>query len=191
MRVLYNVEIAEIHCLATSNPPAMTDALHVDAPLTDSLQSDILLLTSYLSGRQCSVKAPTHDENLAFSAHISTLVAIGYNQDQPLQNANAVIGNYTVMGPEFLVCVEQDEGPVDRAGKDNGSGPSCGITVKSSTCRARGPAQDNVECERSINKNAGELSQLFCIFPIPENGRKLLDTWGPRTQYQEKVDFSM
>lgn len=85
----------------------MSDPLH--APLTDSLRSDIVLLTSYLSGRQCSVKSHKVDENLAFSVHISTLLAIGYNHGEPTQTGIAVIGNHTIMGTEFLVCVEQDE----------------------------------------------------------------------------------
>lgn len=84
-------------------------------PLTDSLRSDILLLSTYLGYQQQS-SSTSHPDNkeLALFSYISNLLTIG-NLDSPRAlNVNAVTGSMTNKVTEsgatrvldFLICTE-------------------------------------------------------------------------------------
>jgi len=159
------------------------------APFTNSLRSDILLLSTFLSGRQSS-SCDYHvvDENLKLFVDISTLLSIANNFETKASNVNAVMGKTTAEAIDFLICVENaksingncihgatDHGPVDE--------------------RSNGPWSDSVggvdrETQRDESpKPADEVGDLYRITPIKENGRRLLLQWDLQTLTEKNFTF--
>jgi len=98
-----------------SSPSPMADPQQSPAPLTDSLRSDILLISSYLDGKQSNPSEPhSKDDTLSLYLHISTLLAIGNESHRRAENVNAVIGETTAEAVEFLVCAENAKQHTDK-----------------------------------------------------------------------------
>ena len=98
-----------------SSPSPMADPQQSPAPLTDSLRSDILLISSYLDGKQSNPSEPhSKDDTLSLYLHISTLLAIGNASNCRAENVNAVIGETTPEAVEFLVCAENAKQHTDK-----------------------------------------------------------------------------
>lgn len=157
----------------------MTDVSESHIPLTDSLRSDVLLLSTYLSGQQTSSFKPhsVHD-NLNLFVDISTLLAIGNNLNHPAQSA--VMGKATPNAIEFLVCaVDAKAGATKNASGVDGIG-GLGSGPAGSTCSAR-------ENDERSGRSAEDVGDLIYITPSMENGRKLLDIWDLETPIKEGV----
>ncbi|KAE9391313.1 hypothetical protein BT96DRAFT_945440 [Gymnopus androsaceus JB14] len=77
------------------------------APLTNSLRSDIILLSSYLCGQQAVSSVPRPDNRDAeLYNHISTLLTTGNSRSPKASNVNAVVGKTNINSVEFLVFAE-------------------------------------------------------------------------------------
>lgn len=166
---------------------AMTKDRPLRAPLTDSLRSDIVLLTSYLSGQQSFLTSPAVDDHLAFSINISTLLAIGNNHGQQTQNGNAVLGNRTTMGTELVVFGENDDESVEYSftTKDE-----LRTTSRETNAQSRGSGSE-LQQNAGLDQTVEEVAEIISIVPIVENGRKLLDKWDPQIRDNRRVDLPM
>ena len=171
----------------------MADSQQSPAPLTDSLRSDVLLLSSYLSGKQSSPSEPhSANDTLSLFLHISTLLAIGNEKNLRAQNVNAVIGKTTqtdvgvVM--EFLVCAEnakQNITEVTNARLHHKGTPQQGRkgkTVVSPT--------ESAAIVGDSTKSAESIGHTHPITPNRENGKKLLNKWAMQTPKKESVETS-
>lgn len=161
----------------------MTDVTKSHIPLTDSLRSDVLLLSTYLSGQQTSSFKPhsIHD-NLNLFVDISTLLAIGNNLNHPAQSA--VMGKATPNTIEFLVCaVDGKDSATKNSSAVDGIG-GLGSGPPGSTCSVR-------EGDEHSGKSAEEVGDLIYITPSMENGRKLLDIWDSETAIKEGVTHKL
>lgn len=169
-------------------------------PLTDSLRSDILLLSSYLSGQKSSlIKSNSVDENLALSVDISTLLAIGSgNRGHQALNVNTISRKHNSIMLEFLVFAEHPR-------HGDGSATHCshysqtlqGVKGKDMSDATR---KDPVVKDRFggygggngvTGRSAKEVGDLVRITPVMENGRKLLDKWDPQIRSNERVQIDM
>lgn len=165
------------HCATAMSPDRP-----LCAPLTDSLRSDIVLLTSYLSGQQCLGKAPPMNEHLALSMHISTLLAIGNNHGQHTQNGTAVLGNHTTMGTEFVVFGENNDDSVTA----NVSRTPRERKVRSGEFHnGASDLQQNADADQKVE----EGGEIISISSNIENGRHLLNKWDPQLRNDQRVDL--
>lgn len=165
------------HCATAMSPDRP-----LCAPLTDSLRSDIVLLTSYLSGKQCLGKSPPMDEHLALSMHISTLLAIGNNHGQYTQNGTAVLGNHTTMGTEFVVFGENNDESVTTNVRTT---PRERKVQSGEFYNGASDLQQNADPDHKV-EGAGEI---ISISSNMENGRHLLDKWDPQLRNDQRVDL--
>lgn len=93
----------------------MAENHELNTPLTESLESDLLLLSSFLSRQQHSPSQshPSND-NLSLVSCLSCLLAIGNKRNPKALNVNAVAGSFTetvtanrtINTLEYLVCTE-------------------------------------------------------------------------------------
>ncbi|KAE9388855.1 hypothetical protein BT96DRAFT_947297 [Gymnopus androsaceus JB14] len=89
----------------------MADSQQSPAPLTDSLRSDVLLLSTQLSGKQ-STSSESHptDTELRFLLTSPPFLLLVHSHSPDAKNVNAVLGKITLTGTElameFLVCAE-------------------------------------------------------------------------------------
>ncbi|KAE9394508.1 hypothetical protein BT96DRAFT_998416 [Gymnopus androsaceus JB14] len=94
----------------------MADPQQSLAPLTDSLRSDVLLLSSYLDGKQSfPSEAHSKDATLSLYLRILTLLIVGNKSNLRAENVNAVIGETTPNAVQFLVCAENAKQHKDEA----------------------------------------------------------------------------
>jgi len=169
----------------------MADSQQSLAPLTNSLQSDVLLLSTQLSGKQ-STSSESHpaDTELPLFVDISTLLAIGHSHSPDAKNVNAVLGKITLTGTElameFLVCAEnakQDDIQVRALkGQLKNKHPQ-GRTEKDMDTPSAPIAGKNKE---QSAKSAEDIVHLDVIIPMAENGRKLLDMWDDEQESNEE-----
>lgn len=174
-------------------------------PLTDSLRSDILLLSSYLSGQKNSlIKSSSVDDNLALSVDISTLLSIGdRNRGQQALNVNTIMKKHTSITMEFLVCAENGRhGDLSAKARSD-----CSQTLHRVEGKRMGDAtQDDPVLESRFwghssgrlgaaqnvtGRSAKEVGDLVCITPVMECGRKLLDKWDPQVRDNKRVEIDM
>ncbi|KAE9387914.1 hypothetical protein BT96DRAFT_947996 [Gymnopus androsaceus JB14] len=159
----------------------MADSQQLPAPLTNSLRSDILLLSSYLNRKQSSPSEHhPKNTNLPLFVDISTLLAIGNSDSLGSANVNAVVGQTTTSthGPalELLVCVENARQDETLAGKGKGT------TERGKNAGKRGQKGGNSGRKSGPTESVqitGEehVGSLLDIELNKENGRKLLNDW--------------
>ncbi|KAE9384597.1 hypothetical protein BT96DRAFT_1007911 [Gymnopus androsaceus JB14] len=137
----------------------MADSQQSPAPLTDSLRSDVLLLSTQLSGKQ-STSSESHptDMELSLFVDISTLLAIGHSHSPDAKNDDTQV--------RALKGQLKNKPPQGRKEKDMDA-PSAPIAGKNK--------------EQSA-KSAEDIVHLDVIIPMAENGRKLLDKWDDKQE---------
>lgn len=138
----------------------MTHSHQSDEPFTESLRSDVLLLSTYLSGQQTtSFRSSSVVENMDLFVDISTLLAIGNNH-----NHSAVMGKATLNSIEFLVCAIDATRPLETALVVDGMGGYSG-----------GSAERKPIVKEDDERSAGDVGDLVGVTPSKESRRKLLD----------------
>lgn len=173
----------EDHCST-----AMPDYGPLQAPLTDSLRSDIVLLTSYLSGQQFLDKSLPVAEHLGLSVDISILLGIGNNRGQQTRHGTAVTGTHTTIGTEVVIFAENDDESLES-----------GFTTKHEVVESarvmkvgsRGSRNGRTELEQSAGfpQSVEHVGEIISISPITQNGRKLLDRWDPRIRNERRIEI--
>lgn len=158
----------------------MADSLPLQTPLTESISDDILLLSTFLSGRHGTPpKSSPVDENMTLFSDISTLLTISNHHDHQALNFTAVFGQATVNSIDFLVYVEDAVQPlarvngvhsnrIDGIAENDQSFPSLGGSMHATT--------DPAYVE-GHNSGKEKFADLVCITPKKENGRRLLLQW--------------
>lgn len=162
------------------------------AHLNEELRSDILLLSSHLSGRTCALKSNSVDPTLALYADIATLLTICNDPTRPTQNVAAVIGNHTTHGMDFFVYIEtarqmDDHFTREAASTQNSPGLRDTTSRSGSSCLA--VAQNAELCEGGFANSAEQAGDVIRITPLKANGRKLLDEWDPRVRKARRVEM--
>lgn len=149
-------------------------------PLTTSLEADILLLSTFLSGQHASSpRAHPEDEHLSLLAGISTLLTAVYDREPEAHNTTAIISKAAANVIDFVICAEHSS--TDRALLD---------PVKELDSR-RGPTGDVQISNQDDCSSAGEAGDLIPITPVKEDGRKLLDVWDLESPDDDGVKLNL
>lgn len=166
----------------------MPDSSPLHASLTNSLSDDILLLSTFLSGRHGpSSKLAPGDENLTLVVNISTLLTIDHPQKRQTADLNAVYVKTTPDGIDFLVSVDNGSSDNvvglcgDQTGAAAGSRPFVPVVG------GRVPPTVG-KCDQGPFRSAEQFGGLFYITPKKENGQKHLVRWDSQTLDKQEAN---
>lgn len=139
---------------------------------TTNLSTDILLLSTFLSGYQgYHLKYQPPDDQLALFGDISTLLTVSDSRGHGPQIMNAVMGKTTAEFMDFLVCAE--DFMCNPASVQQTNLPAFGVTdIHSNVPTGSGSVGQDIS-----TTSARELVHLMCPIPNKEHGRELLDVW--------------
>lgn len=166
-----------------ANPPPQ--------PFTDSLRSDILLLSTYLASQQqsSSKSHPSHTE-LALYSSLSNLLTIGNHQCPKALNVNAVAGSMinhttemgTTRGLRYLICTEN--------GRQHEKAADAYRAELKNSENSAWQANNRSRPKPTFQVSRGYKGQVYHMDTVDldrEHGRSLLDQWEP-TNLKESDD---
>ena len=143
------------------------DSTDFDAAITESYVSDVVLLSSWLNGKESNTSRPLHRDKthtgLSTLTHLSTILTIGNHSAPKAHNVHAVIGILHHDRIQCLVFTENagvnTDNPVTPSGEMEGP---TGNSGGSSEVAKAGPM---------------DLQCVPLAEPDPDHGKRLLEQW--------------